>query len=170
MRDQKWEQVKLYARDRFRGMLDVLVSKRIQDRNALAEDQLARGNGLLLDPLDPRFDNIEVESERAELMALAAAWLEAYDVYRLVPDDRLWRELCSAKEQSLAGKAMSLRQTATGRANRTGINSAPGIARAEALSENLQRAAHALLKLIHCEIEAKKQTAATRYGFGIASS
>jgi hypothetical protein len=168
MLDEKWEEVKLYARNRFRADFDTLQSKREGDRNELAGEELARGFGLILDPLDPRFDRIEIEHRKAVLAAQASAWFEAYNVHRLVPDDRLWQELCRFREDSLAATAMSLRQTATGRANRMGMNSAPGIARADALARKLRRSAHEFLKSIRCKITARQQESRPRFGFGAA--
>jgi len=119
---------------------------------------------LILDPLDTRFDEIEVEHFKAELRTYLDAWLEAYEIKGMAPDERIWKELGSFKQQSIDGLNMSLRQTATGRANRAGRNSAPGIARADALGQKLERSAHAYMKILHCEIEARKAME-RRHGF-----
>jgi len=156
MNDEQWKQLQHYSRNHFYGTLDALRAKKEKDRSALSKDQLAHGFGLILDPLDSRFDEIEVEHFKAELRAYMNGWLEAYEVKRLVPDERTWKELCSFQQQSLGARKMSLCQTASGRANRTGINPAPGIARAEALGQELERSSHAFMKLLHCEIEKRK--------------
>jgi len=160
--DELWKWLQRYVRDKFNGELDALRKKREKDRSALSEDRLARGFGLILDPLDPQFDEVEVEHFKAELQVYMEAWLEAYKVKGLTPDDRIWKELGSFKQQTLDARTMSLRQTATGRANRAGRNSAPGIARAEALGQELGRSSHAFMKLLHCEFEKRKNMKQSR--------
>src|SRR5271157_1505913 len=164
MTDAMWNELKHYSRNKFYGQMDALGAKREKDRSAVGEDQLARGFGLILDPLDTRFDEIEVEYFKSKLRIYLVSWLEAYEVKGLTPDERIWKELGSFKQQSMDGLKMSLRQTATGRANRTGRNSAQGIARADALGQKLERSAHAFMKILHCEIEARKALE-RRYGF-----
>jgi hypothetical protein len=144
-----------YVREKLDGELYGLKIKRERDRSAVCEDQLARGFGLILDPLDTRFDEIEVEHFKAKLQICLDAWFEAYEAIGngLVPDERIWKALNSFKQQSLDGQKMSLLQTASGIANR---NSAPGIARANALGQELERSAHAFMKVLHCEIEMRR--------------
>jgi len=117
-----------------------------------------------LDPLDTRFDEIEAEHFKAMLQIYLEAWFEAYEVKGLTPDERIWKALSSFKQQSIDGRKMSLRQTATGRANRTGRNSAQGVARADALGQKLERSAHAFMKILRCEIDTRKAME-RHYGF-----
>ncbi|MGB7548683.1 MAG: hypothetical protein WBM14_13105, partial [Terracidiphilus sp.] len=90
-----WNELQHYSRNKFNGELDALSKTREKARNALSEDRLAHGFGLILDPSDSRFDEIEVEHFKAMLRIYLDAWLKAYEVKGLTPDDRIWKELCS---------------------------------------------------------------------------
>ena len=82
-------------------------------------------------------------------------WFEAYYAYDVAPDDAIWVELHKHQQESCgrSGAAGFPRQEAISRAVRTGLNTAPGIARAEALGRKIERSTHALLKSFACEIE-----------------
>lgn len=155
MSEERWRQAQRYSRNKCNGEIEALRKKRDKARNALNEERQARGLALILDPLDSRFDEIEVEHFKAVLRICLAAWFEAYEVKGLTPDERIWKELCSFKEQTLGGRKMSFLQTAMGRANRTGRNSAHGVARAVALGQELERSLHSFMKILHCEVEAR---------------
>ncbi len=123
---------------------------------ALMDSLAANGHGLILDPLDPRFDQIEVSFCEAVLRGKADALFEAYDMYDVAPDDAIWEELNKHKEDLVTARQGSLKQEAIGRAVRTGLNTAPGIARAQALGQEIERSTHAVMKSLACEIEKKK--------------
>jgi hypothetical protein len=128
-------------------------------RIALRDSLAAGGQALISDPLDFRFDHIELSYCEAVLRAKADALFEAYDVYHVAPDDAIFGELNKHKQELVAGRTSALRQEAMGRAVRTGRNSAPGIARAVALGQEIERSTHALLQSLACEIEKRKQAA-----------
>jgi hypothetical protein len=136
--------------------MDVIERERETTRDAVRSDLAARGFGFALDPFDPRFDQAEISYCKAVLRAKADALFEAYEVYGLAPDDWIRKELNSHQQQLLAARRNSLRQEAVGRAVRTGRNSAPGLARAEALGREIERSTHAFLKALDCEIEKRK--------------
>lgn len=156
-RNDTRRRIELFVRRRLYSATHLIKKEREAARVALKESLAARGHGLILDPLDPRFDQIEVSYCEAVLCATADAWLEAYDVYDVPPDDTIWEELNKHKQSLVAGRRGSLKQEATGRAVRMGLNTAPGIARAEALGREIERSTHAAMKALACEIEKKKQ-------------
>jgi DNA-binding Xre family transcriptional regulator len=145
--------IEVFVRRRLYAATHLIRKEREAARVALKESLAARGHGLILDPLDPRFDQFEVSYCEAVLRATADAWLEAYDVYDVAPDDAIWAELNKHKQSLVAARKGSLKQEAIGRAVRTGRNTAPGIARAEALGQEIERSTHALMKSLACEIE-----------------
>jgi hypothetical protein len=154
--------IELFVRRRLYSATHLIKRERRAARVALKESLAALGHGLILDPLDPRFDQIEVSYCEAVLRAAAGAWLEAYDVYDVAPDDAIWKELNKHEQSLVAGRKGSLKQEAMGRAVRTGLNTAQGIARAQALGQEIERSTHAVMKSLACEIEKKKQARKNR--------
>jgi hypothetical protein len=148
--------VQTFVRRRFFSAMDAIGKEREATRDAVRTDLAARGFGFALDPLDPRFDQAEIGYCKSVLRAKADALFEAYEVYGLAPDDWIWNELNSHQQQLLVARRNSLKQEATGRAVRTGRNSAPSLARAEALGREIERSTHAFLKSLACEIEKRK--------------
>ncbi len=145
-----------FVRRRLFSAMDAIGREREATRDAVRTDLAACGFGLAIDPLDPRFDQAEISYCKAVLRAKADALFEAYEVYGLEPDDWIWKELNSHQQQLLAARINSLKQEAAGTAVRTGRNSAPGLARAEALGREIERSTHAFLKSLACEIEKRK--------------
>ena len=149
--------IDIFVRRRFDSMMDLIQRERDAATSALKESLAARGQGVIFDPLDSRFDQIELSYCEAVLRAKADALFEANEVYDVEPDDAIWKELNRHKSDLVAARRQALQQTAVSRAVRTGRNTAPGVARAESLGRQIERSMHALLKSFSCEIEKKKQ-------------
>lgn len=148
--------VETFVRRRFASAMQSLREERGAMRSMVSTDLAARGFGFALNPLDPRFDEVEVGHCKAVLRAKADALFEAYEVYGLKPDDFIWEELNTHQQQLVHARKNSLRAEAGGRAARTGRNPAPDLARAEALGDKIERSTHAFLKSFACEIEKRK--------------
>ncbi len=151
--------IEVFVRRRFDSAMDLITREREAARIALKDSLLASGYGLILNPLDPRFDQIEVSYCEAVLRTKADALFEAYDVYDVAPDDAIWEELNKHKQDLVAARRSALKQEVISRAVRSGRNQAPGIARAESLGREIERSTHALMKSFACEIEKRKQMA-----------
>ena len=151
--------IEAFVRGRFFSAMDLIAREREAARIALKDSLAASGHGLILNPLDPRFDQIEVSYCEAVLRTKADALFEAYDVYDVAPDDAIWEELNKHKQDLVAARRSALKQEVISRAVRSGRNQAPGIARAEALGREIERSTHALMKSFACEIEKRKQMA-----------
>jgi hypothetical protein len=149
--------IDIFVRRRVDSAMDLITREREAATAALKESLAARGHGLIFDPLDPRFDQIQLSWCEAMLRAKANALFEAYEVYDVAPDDAIWKELNRHKSDLELARGQALKQTAIGIARRTGRNTAPGIARAESLGRQIARSTHALLKSFACEIEKRKQ-------------
>jgi hypothetical protein len=133
-------------------------------RSKVSTDLAARGIGFAVNPLDSRFDEVEVSHCKAVLRAKADAFLEAYRVYDLTPDNAILEELCSHQRQLVDARRNSLRGEAGMRAARTGRNPAPDVARAEALAQKIERSTHAFLGSLACEIEKGRHMQEERRG------
>jgi hypothetical protein len=155
--DEVRGKVRIFVRQRFDSAMALLRAEQEAKTNALKEDLGNRGLGFALDPLDPRFDDIEVTHCNAVLQAKADALLDAYEVYGLPIDDLIMKDLNSHQRQLVDASTGSIKATATSRALRTGKNTAPGIARAEALGREIERSTHAYLKSLACEVEKRRQ-------------
>jgi hypothetical protein len=154
--DDVGNKVQIFVRDHLQAARGLLGVEQEARTNALKEDLGKRGFGFALDLLDPRFDDIEIWHCNAVLRAKADALFEAYQVYCLPVDDQIMKELNSHQRQMVDSRKGSLMAAATGRALRTGKNTAPGIARAEELGRKIERSTHAALKGIACEVEKRR--------------
>jgi hypothetical protein len=149
--------IQVYVRNHFQSAMASLGADQIAKTNALKLDLAARGCGLALDPLDPRFDDIETAHCDAVLQAKATALFEAYEVYGLPIDDLIMKELNSHQRQLVDARTNGLKATATGRALRTGRDTGPDTARAAELGRKIERSTHAALKKLSCEVEKRRQ-------------
>lgn len=149
--------VRIYARQRFDSASALLRAEQEAKTKAMEEDLGNRGFGFALDPLDSRFDDIQTWHCNAVLQAKADALFEAYEVYGLPIDDLIMKELNSHQRQMVDARASGLKSATTGRALRTGRNTAPGIARAEELGRKIERSTHAYMKSLACEVEKRIQ-------------
>jgi hypothetical protein len=150
--DHKIEQ---FVRPHFHGSMDTLRQQRDVQRLAISADLAARGHGVALNPLDPRFDDVEVAHCNAVLQAKACALFEAYEVYGMTPD-HLWQELNSHHRQLVDAAKHSLQAQAGMRAARRGENASTDVARAEELGRKIERSSHATMKSLACQVEKRK--------------
>lgn len=149
--------IEVFVRRRLYSAMHLIAREREAARIALKDSLAAGGHGLIFDPLDPRFDQFEVSYCEAVLRAKADALFEAHDVYDVAPDDAIWGELNKHRQGLVAARRGALKQEAIGRAVRTGLNTAPGIARAKALGQEIERSTHAVMKSLACDLEKRKQ-------------
>jgi hypothetical protein len=154
--DHARNEVPVFVRRRFDSASALLRAEQEAKTNTLKEDLGNRGFGFALDPLDSRFDDIEIWHCNAVLQAKADALFEAYIVYGLPVDGLIMRELHSHQRQMVDARKSGLKSAAAGRALRTGRNPAPGIARAEELGRKIERSTHAALKGLACEVEKRR--------------
>ena len=155
--DDVRNKVLIFVRQRFDSASAPLRAEQEAKTNTLKEDLGNRGFGFALDPLDSRFDDIQIWHCNAVLQAKADALFEAYGVYGLPVDDLIMKELHSHQRQMVGARKSGLKSTATSRALRTGQNTAHGIARAEELGRKIERSTHAYMKSLACEVEKRRQ-------------
>jgi hypothetical protein len=150
------DKVNGFVTGRMQSKRSVLDAERVAKTTSMKEQLGQQEFGYALDPQDPRFDEIEVCYCNAVLQARADALLDAYSTYGLELDDNIMRDLGSARQQMVDATKNSLLAAAALRAARRGTNSAPLLARARALGQEIERRTHAHLKGIACDVEMRR--------------
>jgi hypothetical protein len=156
MQSKDLQKVNQFVEARCEHEVDRLITKRDRKIDTITTDLATRGFGWSIDPNDGRFDEPKFDYYADTLSVYLNAYFEAYEIYGLPIDDHIMSGLRNHAEMMVKTSKAILKSQAAERAERTGRNPLPIVAKAVSLGARIERFTNTLLKKLFCIVERRK--------------